>query len=90
MEFAGYDPSNKPSFVLDSSHAHSRGVLEAIDRLRERFPGVQLMAGNVATALTGWLVATFADWNLAILISSATTLLGVVIALPTIRTSAIV
>jgi ACS family glucarate transporter-like MFS transporter len=48
------------------------------------------VAGIVATALTGWLVATFADWNLAILISSATTLLGVVIALPTIRTSAIV
>ena len=36
--------------VLDSSHAHSRGVLDAAARLRERFPDVQLLAGNVATA----------------------------------------
>ena len=35
--------------VLDSSHAHSRGVLDAAARLRERFPDVQLLAGNVAT-----------------------------------------
>ncbi|HUO87356.1 MAG TPA: IMP dehydrogenase, partial [Thermoanaerobaculia bacterium] len=36
--------------VLDSSHAHSRGVLEAAGRVREEFPDVQLIAGNVATA----------------------------------------
>ena len=36
--------------VLDSSHAHSRGVLEAAARLRERFPEVKLVIGNVATA----------------------------------------
>jgi len=36
--------------VLDSSHAHSRGVLDAAGRLRERFPGVRLVIGNVATA----------------------------------------
>ncbi|MEM7049740.1 MAG: IMP dehydrogenase [Acidobacteriota bacterium] len=36
--------------VLDSSHAHSRGVLEAITQVRERFPDVALIAGNVATA----------------------------------------
>jgi IMP dehydrogenase len=36
--------------VLDSSHAHSRGVLEAARILRERFPEVALMVGNVATA----------------------------------------
>lgn len=35
--------------VLDSSHAHSRGVLEAASRLRERFPEVRLVVGNVAT-----------------------------------------
>lgn len=35
--------------VLDSSHAHSRGVLDAVDRLRQRFPEVKLMVGNVAT-----------------------------------------
>jgi IMP dehydrogenase len=36
--------------VLDSSHAHSQGVLEATSRLRERFPEVRLIVGNVATA----------------------------------------
>jgi IMP dehydrogenase len=36
--------------VLDSSHAHSRGVLDAAARLRERFPEVKLIIGNVATA----------------------------------------
>jgi IMP dehydrogenase len=36
--------------VLDSSHAHSRGVLDALADLRERFPDISLIAGNVATA----------------------------------------
>ena len=35
--------------VLDSSHAHSRGVLDATATLRERFPEVRLVVGNVAT-----------------------------------------
>jgi IMP dehydrogenase len=35
--------------VLDSSHAHSEGVLLAAGVLRERFPEVQLVVGNVAT-----------------------------------------
>ncbi len=36
--------------VLDSSHAHSGGVLDAAAKLREQFPNVALMVGNVATA----------------------------------------
>jgi IMP dehydrogenase len=36
--------------VLDSSHAHSAGVLEATRRLKERFPNIPLLVGNVATA----------------------------------------
>lgn len=35
--------------VVDSSHAHSRGVLDATAKLREEFPNVQIMVGNVAT-----------------------------------------
>jgi len=35
--------------VLDSSHAHSKGVLDALGTLRERFPETPLIAGNVAT-----------------------------------------
>jgi IMP dehydrogenase len=34
---------------LDSSHGHSAGVLEALRRLREAFPSLPLIAGNVAT-----------------------------------------
>ena len=48
------------------------------------------VAGIVASALTGWIIATFADWNLAIALGSVITLLGVVVAVPTTRTSAIV
>ena len=36
--------------ALDSSHAHSQGVLEAARAIRQRFPDVALMIGNVATA----------------------------------------
>jgi IMP dehydrogenase len=35
--------------VLDSAHGHSDGVLATVDQLRETFPDVQLVAGNVAT-----------------------------------------
>jgi IMP dehydrogenase len=35
--------------VVDSAHGHSDGVLQTVDRLREAFPDVQLIAGNVAT-----------------------------------------
>ena len=35
--------------ALDTAHGHSRGVLEAVLRVRERFPEVQLIAGNVST-----------------------------------------
>ena len=35
--------------VVDSAHGHSEGVLETVDLLREAFPDIQLVAGNVAT-----------------------------------------
>jgi IMP dehydrogenase len=35
--------------VVDSAHGHSDGVLQTLDRLRERFPDLQLVGGNVAT-----------------------------------------
>jgi IMP dehydrogenase len=38
------------ALVVDSAHAHSRGVLESARALRERFPDVDLVAGNVGTA----------------------------------------
>ncbi len=35
--------------VIDSAHGHSEGVLQALSLLRDAFPDVQLVAGNVAT-----------------------------------------
>ncbi|MGE5633250.1 MAG: IMP dehydrogenase [Caulobacteraceae bacterium] len=36
--------------VIDSSHGHSKGVIEAVKQIKKRFPELQLIAGNVATA----------------------------------------
>ncbi|WP_407638207.1 IMP dehydrogenase [Caldanaerobius polysaccharolyticus] len=35
--------------VVDTAHGHSRGVIEAVERIKERYPDLQLIAGNVAT-----------------------------------------
>ncbi|MEK6598658.1 MAG: IMP dehydrogenase, partial [Gemmatimonadota bacterium] len=35
--------------VVDSAHGHSVGVLQTISNLREAFPDIQLVGGNVAT-----------------------------------------
>ena len=35
--------------VVDTAHGHSEGVLQAVSAVRERFPELQLIAGNVAT-----------------------------------------
>ncbi len=35
--------------VLDSSHGHSQGVLDALAELKSRFPETPVVAGNVAT-----------------------------------------
>ena len=36
--------------VIDTAHGHSKGVIEAVRRIKGRFPELQLIAGNVATA----------------------------------------
>ncbi|NLZ58404.1 MAG: CBS domain-containing protein, partial [Corynebacterium sp.] len=35
--------------VVDSAHAHSRGVLEMVARVKKDFPGVDIIGGNLAT-----------------------------------------
>jgi IMP dehydrogenase len=35
--------------VIDTAHGHSQGVLDATSRVREAFPQVQLIVGNIAT-----------------------------------------
>lgn len=36
--------------VIDTAHGHSQGVLDALERIRGKFPDAQIMAGNVASA----------------------------------------
>ncbi len=36
--------------VLDSAHGHSKNIMSCISRIKAKFPDVQLVAGNVATA----------------------------------------
>ncbi len=35
--------------VIDSSHGHSKGVMDAVRKIKNKFPEVPLAAGNVAT-----------------------------------------
>lgn len=35
---------------VDTAHGHSKGVLDTVEKVRENYPEVQLMAGNVGTA----------------------------------------
>jgi len=36
--------------AVDTAHGHSRGVLEMVRQIKNRYPRLQLVAGNVATA----------------------------------------
>ncbi|ENZ00629.1 IMP dehydrogenase [Clostridium thermobutyricum] len=36
--------------TIDTAHGHSRGVLEAVKKVKEKYPELQVIAGNVATA----------------------------------------
>src|SRR4029077_17131987 len=42
--------ANVDVLVIDTAHGHSQGVLDMVARIRQRFPDVDLVAGNVATA----------------------------------------
>src|SRR5690349_22970982 len=42
--------ANVDALVVDTAHGHSQNVLDMVRQLRRRFPNVDLVAGNVATA----------------------------------------
>jgi IMP dehydrogenase len=42
--------ANVDVLVVDTAHGHAQGVLDMVKRIRQRFPDVNLIAGNVATA----------------------------------------
>lgn len=41
--------SKADAIVLDTAHGHSEGVLQAVKRIKEHYPELQVVAGNVAT-----------------------------------------
>lgn len=48
--------------VIDSAHGHSKKVLDSLKKIKKRFPDLQVIAGNVATAKgTQDLIAAGAD-----------------------------
>ena len=36
--------------VLDSAHGHSKGVIEGVKKIKDAYPGLDVIAGNIATA----------------------------------------
>ncbi len=42
--------ANVDVVVLDTAHGHSKGVLEAVKKIKAEYPNLQVIAGNVATA----------------------------------------
>ena len=38
------------ALILDSAHGHSANILKAVEQVKNAFPQISLIAGNVATA----------------------------------------
>ncbi|GAB7027994.1 IMP dehydrogenase [Geotalea toluenoxydans] len=38
------------AIVIDTAHGHSQGVIDAVRMAKKNFPGIELIAGNIATA----------------------------------------
>ncbi|MDD5506761.1 MAG: IMP dehydrogenase [Bacteroidales bacterium] len=38
------------AIVIDTAHAHSRGVMEMARKIKSRFPSIELIVGNIGTA----------------------------------------
>jgi IMP dehydrogenase len=35
--------------VLDSAHVHSENIMKCVEKVKAKYPDIQLVAGNVAT-----------------------------------------
>jgi IMP dehydrogenase len=42
--------SEVDALFVDSAHGHSQGILDLVEKLKIKFPGLDIIAGNVATA----------------------------------------
>lgn len=54
--------SNVDAVIIDTAHGHSKGVVDALKRVKAQFPSIDVVVGNVATAEAGrYLVNAGAD-----------------------------
>jgi len=42
--------ANVDAIVIDTAHGHSRGVLQTLKETKRRYPGLEVVVGNIATA----------------------------------------
>ncbi|MDW3095067.1 MAG: IMP dehydrogenase [Gammaproteobacteria bacterium] len=42
--------ANVDVIVVDTAHGHSQAVLDTVKKVKEKYPGVQVIGGNIATA----------------------------------------
>ncbi len=42
--------SNVDAIVIDTAHGHSKGVIEALKKVKKTYPDLQVVVGNIATA----------------------------------------
>ena len=42
--------ANVDVITIDTAHGHSKGVLDAVKKVKEKYPKLQVIAGNVATS----------------------------------------
>ncbi|MED4364886.1 IMP dehydrogenase, partial [Bacillus licheniformis] len=42
--------ANVDVIVVDTAHGHSQGVLDTVKKIRDTYPELNIIAGNVATA----------------------------------------
>ncbi|MGH2165449.1 IMP dehydrogenase, partial [Enterococcus faecalis] len=36
--------------IIDTAHGHSKGVIEQVKKMKDKYPALTIIAGNVATA----------------------------------------
>lgn len=42
--------SNVDAVIIDTAHGHTRGVVEALNKVKSQFPSLDVVVGNIATA----------------------------------------
>ncbi len=42
--------SNVDAIIIDTAHGHTRGVVEALKKVKAKFPALEVVVGNIATA----------------------------------------